>query len=82
MNYLEQYEHYKKYKVQAESIDDFLRRYTNYNSLSVQVAPHEVRLKSYMDEYQKCGFCYMTKFMSITGQPVTYYPNEMESEGE
>jgi hypothetical protein len=68
------YEYYKRYKVEAKSVVDFLKRYTNYNTTQQQVAPHEVRLKSYQEELDKNGFCYMPKFMSVTGRPVTYYP--------
>ena len=67
------YEYYKKYQVKAKSVDDFLKRYTNYNNSHQQIAPHEDRLKSYQEELEEKGFCYMTKFMSITGRPVTYY---------
>ena len=72
------YERYKKYKAEADSLDDFLKKYTNYNATNREIAPHADRMKSYQEELDKHGFCYMTKFMSITGQPITYYPELME----
>lgn len=69
-----EYEYYKKYQVEATSVDDFLKRYTNYNNTHQEIPPHQCRLESYNEELKQYGFCYMTKFMSITGQPVTYYP--------
>lgn len=71
-----QYEHYKKYSVQADSVDDFLKRYTNYNNFGQEVAPHKARAEACQEEIEKYGFCYLTKYMSITGQPVTYYRRE------
>ena len=68
------YEYYKKYAVQADSVDDYLKRYTNYNNFAQEIAPHNERVKSCQEEIEAYGFCYMTKYMSITGQPVTYYP--------
>ena len=73
------YEYYKKYRVDAESVDDFLRRYTNCNAHQ-EIAPHKVRLESYAEELKRYGFCYMTKSMSVTGQPVTYYPKPLKEE--
>lgn len=75
------YEYYKRYQAEAKSVDDFLKKYTNYNTISQQLAPHEERVKSYQRELEKDGFCFMTKFMSITGRPVTYYPSATQQEG-
>ncbi len=74
------YEYYKKYRVSAKSVDDFLKRYTNYSNTHQEISPHKVRLESYSEELKRYGFCYMTKHMSVTGQPVTYYPEPLREE--
>ena len=76
------YEYYKRYRVGAKSVDDFLKRYTNYSNTHQDIAPHKFRLESYAEELKRYGFCYMTKYMSVTGQPVTYYSEPPKEEND
>lgn len=68
------YENFKKYKVEADSVEDFLKKYTKPKRLEGRVAGYtEARIKSYTEELNKYGYCIMTHHESITGEVVSYY---------
>jgi Txe/YoeB family toxin of Txe-Axe toxin-antitoxin module len=68
------YEEFKKYEVAADSIEDFLKRYTKPDRLEGRCQDYmKVRIESYTKEFQKDGFTFMSHHESITGRIVSYY---------
>lgn len=68
------YDLFLKYKVDADSVEDFLNKYhkqSRYTGRGREYA--EWLLKSYEEEFKKNGFCFMTHHNSITGRTVAYY---------
>lgn len=72
------YEHYKQYKVEANSIEDFLKRYTKHNRHEGRGKEYvECRIKSHEEDLEKYGFTFITHHDSITGECVSFYGNEV-----
>jgi hypothetical protein len=68
------YEAFKKYEVKAESIEDFLKRYTKHDRHFGRGNEYAAaRIKSYTEDFNKQGFCFMSRHESVTGQCVAYY---------
>ena len=68
------YKHFKKYEVPADSIEDFLQKYTKHNRHSGRGEEYtQVRIASYTEEFEKQGFCFMSHHESVTGQVVAWY---------
>lgn len=68
------YEMFKKYKVEANGVEDFLKKYTKYDRHEGRGKDYvECRIKSYKEELKECGFCFMSHHDSVTGEIVAYY---------
>ena len=64
------YESFKKYEVTADNIEDFLKKYTKYNSHEGRGKDYaEYRIKSFKEEFKKYGFCFIlaSKLIVIFG---------------
>lgn len=69
-----QYELFKEYEVQAESVEDFLMRYSKPKAHTLRGEEHvQLRIDSYTEELEKFGFCFITHHDSVTGEIVSYY---------
>jgi transposase len=67
-------EAFKKYKVEANSIEDFLKRYTKPSRNEQRPIDYqEARIKSHTEDLQKYGYTFITHHDSITGECVSYY---------
>jgi len=71
------FEAFKKYEVEATSIDDFLQRYSKQFILNRGQEHHEVRVKSCQEDIEKYGFTFITHHNSKTGENVSYYPKQL-----
>ena len=72
---MSQYERMKKYAVQANSVEDFLQRYTKPNRHEGRGQEYvTARIQSYKDEIAKYGYAFMTHHESKSGEYVTWYP--------
>ena len=68
------YELFKKYQVEAKSVEDFLNRYTKYNRHAGRGQEYvDCRVKSYTEELEKDGYTFMSHHESITGNVVSFY---------
>jgi len=66
--------HMRKYEVPANSIEDFLLRYTK-PSRHEERGPEYVaaRIKTYQEEMEKFRFVFITHHNSKSGETVSYY---------
>lgn len=72
------YESFKKYEVKANSVEDFLKRYTKHNKHYGRGEEHVlIRIKSHTEELEKYGFTIITHHGSVTGDTVSYYGNSL-----
>ncbi len=68
------YESFKKYEVKADSLEDFLKRYTKYDRHEGRGKEYvECRIKSHREDMDKYGFTFITHHDSVTGRTVSYY---------
>ncbi|WP_372011338.1 hypothetical protein NBRC13296_12260 [Paenibacillus chitinolyticus] len=68
------FEAFKKFEVKADSVEDFLKRYTKHSrhyGRGADYAAH--RIKSFTEELKKCGYTFISKHDSVTGEVVSYY---------
>ena len=70
------YETFKKYEVEATSINDFLKRYSKQFILDRGQEHHEARVKSCQEDIAKYGFTFITHHNSKTGENVAYYKKD------
>ena len=69
------YELFKKYAVEANSIEDFLERYTKPSRHWERGAEYvAARIKSHQEDIEKEGFTFITHHDSKSGETVAYYP--------
>lgn len=65
---------FKKYEVEANSIEDFLQRYTKPSRNQQRSEDYqEARVKSHSEDLEKYGYTFITHHDSITGKCVSYY---------
>lgn len=70
------YENFKKYKVKADSIEDFLKRHSKPKAHELREKEYiEARIKSHTEDLQKYGYTFITHHDSITGEIVSWYGN-------
>jgi hypothetical protein len=68
------YEMFKKYEVNADSVEDFLAKYTKREQHSGRGKEYvEARIKSHKDDILKYGYTIITRHDSVTGDIVSYY---------
>jgi hypothetical protein len=68
------FEGFKKYAVPAENVADFLARYykrSRYTGRGDEYAA--CLLKSYTEEFEKYGFCFISHHDSNTGEVTAFY---------
>lgn len=70
------YEKFKKYKVTADSLDDFFEKW--HRPGSVTDFNREADYATHKAELEKDGYTWIPANDSITGQIVSYYEAEME----
>ena len=80
------YESYKKYAVQADSVEDFCNRYYKPSAFHDRTGSawdygdgesyQEACIKSHKKHIERDGFTTITRHDSKTGEVVAYYPNE------
>ncbi len=77
------YEHFKKYTVEAISVEDFCERYYKPRAYHDRTGPNwdydgqnykDVVINSHKENINEYGYTYITHHDSITGQTVAYYP--------
>lgn len=68
------FERFKQYAVQADSVEDFLQKYTKPGRHYGRGEDYaQCRIASYTQELQEKGFCFMSHHESVTGEVVSYY---------
>jgi len=71
------YERMKKYAVPADSVDDFLNRYYKRDRYTGRGPEYAAcLLKSYTEEFEEYGFCFISHHDSNTGEVVAFYGKE------
>ena len=69
------YELFKKYQVEADSIEDFIRNYGKHNRYYGRGNEYmNACLASHKEHLEKYGFDFITHHDSKTGETVAYYP--------
>ena len=69
------FESYKKYAVQAESLEDFLERYTQPRAHAERGEEYvQARIEAHREDIEKHGFTFITRHDSTYGRDVSYYP--------
>lgn len=69
------YENFKKYQVQANSLEDFLERYTKPKHHAERGEEYvQARLKSHNEDIKRYSFTFITHHDSKCGEIVSYYP--------
>lgn len=72
-----QYEAFRKYQVCANSLVEFLEKYTKPSAHALRGTDYVTnRIKSHQEDIAKYGFTFITHHDSITGENVSFYPNE------
>jgi hypothetical protein len=70
------YDLFKKYAVEAKSLEDFLERYTKPSRHRERGAEYvKVRIASHQEDIDKEGFTFITHHDSKSGEIVSYYPH-------
>ena len=65
---------FRKYEVKADSVEDFLKRYTKPDRHELRGEEYvQARIQSHKEDLQKYGYTFITHHDSITGQTVSYY---------
>lgn len=65
---------YRKYEVEADSVEDFLNKYTKPSRNEQRCADYqEARVKSHTGDLNKYGYTFITHHDSVTGECVSYY---------
>lgn len=71
------YEDFKKYKVEAENIEDFLTKFTKHERHLGRGKEYvKIRIKSHKEDFEKYGFTMISHHDSCTGKIVSYYGGE------
>lgn len=69
-----QYEAFKKYQVEAVSLENFLEQYTKRDRHSARGKEYaQTRIESHQKDLEKYGFTFITHHDSVTGEIVAYY---------
>jgi hypothetical protein len=70
---------FKKYQVEAESLSDFLERYTKPSRHSERGEEYvKARIASHQEDIDKYGFTFITHHDSKSGETVAYYPADKD----
>lgn len=65
---------FRKYEVEADSVEDFLKRYTKPSRNEQRCDDYqEARIKSHTEDLVKYGYTFITHHDSVTGECVSYY---------
>lgn len=76
-------ESFKKYTVQADSIEDFIERYGKPKQYRERGPEYmEACIASHKEHLAKFGFDFITHHDSKTGEIVSYYPNKQNIKKE
>jgi hypothetical protein len=71
------YELFKKYQVEANSIEDFINKYGKHNRYAGRGEEYmKVCIESHKEHLREYGFDFITHHDSKTGEIVSYYGNE------
>lgn len=71
------YDVFKKYEVQADSLGDFLKRYTKRDRHEARGAEYvKFRIESHIKELNNNGYTFITRHDSVTSEIVSYYGNK------
>ena len=71
---MSQYETFKKYAVPAESVEDFCLKYHRRSAYHDRGADYmEFDLQDHKKEFEECGFTFIPKGSSTTGEIAAYY---------
>ena len=67
-------ENFRKYAVKANSVEDFLEKYTKHDRHYGRGEEYaKERIAYYKKELKEIGFCFMSKHESVTGRVVAYF---------
>lgn len=70
------FESFKQHQVNADNLEDFLKKYTKYNKHDGRGKEYvECRIKSHNEDLKKYGFTFITHHDSVTGEIVSFYEN-------
>lgn len=70
------YERFKVYRVPADSLTDFLERYTKPSAHRERGEEYvAARIASHQEDLNKYGYTFITHHDSKTGDTVSYYPD-------
>ena len=68
------YETFKKYKVEADNVEDFLNKYTKNNAHQSRGMEYvKARIDSHKEDLDRYGYTFITHHDSVTGETVSYY---------
>ena len=68
------YDLFKKYQVEASSLEDFLQKYTKRARHEGRGQEYvEVRIQSHSKDLEKYGYTIISHHDSVTGEVVSYY---------
>lgn len=68
------YETFKQYKVEADSVEDFLNKYTKSNRHQSRGIEYvKARIDSHKKDLNRYGYTFITHHDSVTGETVSYY---------
>jgi hypothetical protein len=68
------FETFKKYEVKANSLEEFLKKYTKHDRHEGRGQEYvKARIQSHKEDLEKFGYTLITHHDSITGQTVSYY---------
>lgn len=71
------FERFKKYQVEADSLEDFLKKYTKHQRHEGRGKDYvEARIISHTESLKKEGFTFISHHDSVTGDVVSYYPTK------
>lgn len=72
------YESFKKYVVEASSLEEFLEKYTKHDRHAGRGPEYvNARTKSHQEDIDKYGFTFITHHNSKSGETVSYYPQNI-----
>lgn len=71
------FENFKKYEVNADNLEEFLKRYTKHDRHEGRGEEYvKCRIKSHQEDLNKYGFTFITHHDSVTGETVSWYGNK------
>jgi hypothetical protein len=82
MNRTSTYNLFKKYAVEANSLEEFLEKHTKHSRHAGRGSEYvAIRIASHQEDIDKYGFTFITHHDSKSGEIVAYYPSIADCPG-